>query len=194
MCITLNVKNFIDSVRRNKMKKLLVLALVLSMATMASASLTLTISGSTQVALNSVTTYTIGYSLGGASALVSSDVDAIVDIGSIGGGAAITANRDAGLDNFGINSSSGNYELAIINDVTATDMGSPLMSFQFTAPGVAGLAHIQLLDNGQIDDSWNQIMDAVMPTLNVQVGSSIPEPITMTLLGLGGLFLRRRSK
>jgi len=174
------------------MKKLLVLALVLSIATMANAALTLTISGPTSVVTNSVTTYTIGYSLGGFNGLVSADMDIVSSVGSIGGGAAITTNRDTVIDIIGINSSTGNYEISLTNDNLGTDLTSPLATFQFTAPSVTGLASVQLLENSFFDLNWNAITgsDLSLPTLSVHV---IPEPMTLSILGLGGLFLRRRK-
>ena len=171
------------------MKKLLVLALVLSVATMANAALQLTITGPSELATGATGTYTVGY---GGDAILGSDVDVTGTLGTIGGGLAITSNRDAALDYFGINVASPNYECAIINDIAGTDMGSPLFSFQFTAPAFlppGGVAHIQLLDNAQLDLNWNQVMDAVMPSFRVFA----PEPMTLGLLGLGGLFLRRRK-
>jgi hypothetical protein len=170
------------------MKKLLVLVLVLSMATLANAALVLTIDGPATLLTGETGTYTIGYS-GADLGLVSSDVDVIATLGSIGGGAGITTNRDVALDVFGINGATGNYECAIINDVLATDLGSPLMSFQFTAGMVTGPAVIQLLDNGQMDTTWTIIEGAVLPTMNVMI---TPEPMTLGLLALGGLFIRRK--
>ena len=169
------------------MKKLLVLALVLSVATMANAALQLTITGPSELATGATGTYTVGY---GGDAILGSDVDVTGTLGTIGGGLAITSNRDAALDYFGINVASPNYECAIINDLAGTDMGSPLYSFTFTAGTVAGWATIALNDNAQLGLDWNTIV-STMPAVQVHI---TPEPITMALLGLGGLFLRRRSK
>ena len=163
--------------------------MVLSTVSLANAALTLTISGPSMFLPGAVGTYTVGYTGG---TILGTDVDIVVDFGTIGGGVAITTNRDPALDYFGINSASPNYECAIINDIAGTDMGSPLFSFQFTAPAFlppGGVAHIQLLDNAQLDLNWNQVMDAVMPSFRVFA----PEPMTLGLLGLGGLFLRRRK-
>jgi hypothetical protein len=179
------------------MKKLLVLALVLSMATMANAALVLSIDGPTELATGAVGVYTVSYAGG---TILGSYVDIISDIGAqpfnIGNGVIITTNRDSSIDVVGINSLSGNYEVGILNDVAATNLGSPLFSFEFTAPltvPVGGYAHISLLDNGQLDLTWTQVVSpdlGDMPSVAVHI---TPEPITMTLLGLGGLFLRRRK-
>ncbi len=187
MCITLNVKNMFNP-KGGCMKKLLVLALVLSMATMANAALTFTISGPDTLAQGAVGTYTVSYT-GGTT--LGTDFDIVSDLGTIGGGIIITTNRDVSLDYVGINSATPNYEVVILNDVAATDLGSPLFSFTLTAPMVSGTATISLVENSVLALDWSQIMDSVYVSKTVLV---TPEPITMTLLGLGGLFLRRRSK
>lgn len=172
------------------MKKLLVLALVLSMATIANAGLTLTISGPTQLALGATGTYTVGYT--GYNTLASYDVDILSTIGTVGGGVGITTNTDSATTYFGADSLTGYYEATMYNDVALTDLGSPLFSFTLTAPSTTGTATISFLENSFIDTT-NTPLDygtTVLPTLNVQI---VPEPMTMGLLGLGGLFLRRRK-
>jgi hypothetical protein len=174
------------------MKKLLVLALVLSVATMANAALTLSISGPTELAVGATGTYNVGYS---GAAILSSDNDIVADFGTVGGGIILTTSRDAALDVIQISPVSGNYQVAITNDILGTDMGQPLFSFTFTAPATVpagNYSYLTLLDNGATCDlQWNVITDAVMPNVGVHI---TPEPMTMGLLGLGGLFLRRRSK
>ncbi|MGA2071701.1 MAG: PEP-CTERM sorting domain-containing protein, partial [Sedimentisphaerales bacterium] len=86
---------------------------------------------------------------------------------------------------------SGNYEVTIVNDIRATDLGSPLFSFQLTAPNAVGVAHISLIENAFFNDNWEAISPDSMPTMTVTI--SVPEPMTLGLLGLGGLFLRRRK-
>jgi len=174
------------------MKKLLVLALVLSMATMASAALTVSISGPTQVLPLSVNTYTIGYS---GDVLGGFDIDIITDVGAqpfgIGGGVITAVNRDTGADSVGINSATGNYEITAESFTMATpvDMGSPLATFTFAAPA-SGEVKISLIENAFLSIAAEQMFGAQLNGITVLV----PEPMTMTLLGLGGLFLRRRSK
>jgi len=170
------------------MKKLLVLALVLSMATLANATLTMTISGPTEVLTDSVTTYTVSYS---GESILSSDNDITATLGSIDGGVIITTNRDTVLDVIQISPVAGNYQIAITNDILATDMGSPLFTFDFTAPSVTGLVTLSLLDNGA---TCNLVWEVISGAEGRLVVNVIPEPMTMGLLGLGGLFLRRRSK
>ncbi|MGD0551737.1 MAG: PEP-CTERM sorting domain-containing protein [Sedimentisphaerales bacterium] len=174
------------------MKKLIVVLIVLSLASAANAQLTLTISGPTSIATNAVGTYTIGYSISYLSnrTLIASDVDIICDLGTIGGGVILTTNRDTEYDWTATNPISGNYEVTIVNDIRATDLGSPLFSFQLTAPGTTGVATISLIENVFCNDNWDVITDAVLPT---EVVTITPEPVTIGLLGLGVLFLRRRK-
>jgi hypothetical protein len=171
------------------MKKLLVLALVLSMASLASAALTLSISGPDSLMVGTQGTYTISYTGG---TILASDVDITADIGTIGGGVIITTNRDEALDLVRVNPLSGYYQIAITNDLVGTDLGSPTASFVFTAPGTTGTAHLALSDNGQIDLDWVVLGNAVMGGKSVTI-TPTPEPMTLALLGLGGLFIRRRS-
>lgn len=178
------------------MKRVIVFLIVLSMATMANAALQLTISGPTSLAINAVSTYTVGYTMTGLANdnLVAADVDIVCTIGTIGGGVILTTNRDTLLDWTAPDELNGNYEVSIVNDIRGTDLGSPLFSFQYTAPAIVGGGYISLLENSFYDTDWNQITgaDLILPSIR-QVLIGIPEPITFGLLGLGGLFLRRRK-
>jgi hypothetical protein len=176
------------------MKKLLIFMLVLGMASWANAALSVYISGPNTLSENEVGDYTVTYS---GATIASADVDIVSDEGlqpyGIGGGVILTTNRDSAYDIVGINSSSGNYEISMANGLTPpTDLGSPLFSFQYTAPSVApldGKVILSLIENSFFDLDWNLIEGTVMPTLEV----TIPEPATIALLGLGGLLLRRRK-
>ena len=159
------------------------------MAAAANAALQLTISGPTGLDVGEVATYTVSYS---GAAILGADVDIVTSFGTIGGGVIITPNRDVPLDFAGINPASGNYEVAIINDIAATDLGSPLFSFTLTYPPYGYLATISLVENAFIDLDWNQIMGTTMPSIRLYL-NDVPEPMTIGLLGIGGLFLRRRK-
>jgi len=173
------------------MKKLLVLALVLGMATMANAALTVSMSGPTSLNPGAAGTYTItsaGVNLAGI------DIDVVSDAGAqpwgISGGAVIAGNRVTTLDVAGINGATGNYELVAVNDGPAI-ITPPLFTFVFTAPMTTGVYTLSMNLNSAFDEFFEDAsVDAVMSPLAVTV---IPEPMTMVLLGLGGLFLRRRK-
>ncbi|MGD0553111.1 MAG: PEP-CTERM sorting domain-containing protein [Sedimentisphaerales bacterium] len=176
------------------MKKLIVVLIVLSMASAANAMgvLVLTISGPDSLVTGATGTYTVGYS---GAQILAADVDIVVDYGTIGGGVILTTNNDRALDWLGINCVSGNYEVSIVNDISMTDLGSPLFSFQFTAPSAippSGYAHISLIENAFFDLNWNQITGPDLFLNGKTV--TIPEPMTMGLLGLGTLFLRHRKR
>jgi hypothetical protein len=163
------------------------------MATLANAALQLTISGPSCFATGAVQTYTVGYTMTGLANnnLVAADVDIVCTIGTIGGGVILATNRDKDLDFVGIDSLTGNYEVGILNDIHDTDLGSPLFSFQYTAPMACGVQTISLIENCFYDTDWNQITgsDLILPSIRVS-----PEPMTLGLLGIGGLFLRCRKR
>lgn len=163
------------------MKKFLVLMMVLGMTSLVNAQLELSISGPDSLATNATGTYTVSYS---DATILSADVDIVVDFGSIGGGIILTTNRDASLDFTGINPASGNYEVAIVNDVLATDLGSPLFSIVLTAPSVVpdgNKVTISLIENSFFDLSWNPITGTVMPTKQVTITSVIPKVTKCTV-------------
>jgi hypothetical protein len=185
------------------MKKLLVLALVLSMATMASAALTLEINVSGAVA-NQDGSYTIAPS-----------DHLVIGITTPGG---VLTDADQGdfvmVSNIGLGAISGGvvensavwWTNTLADDAVA--FGAPVPEgmngvagsvaiMGFTIPAASLLFsgidfHCEANGDTVItiyQHDWStpgQILDSV-------VIHQIPEPITMTLLGLGGLFLRRRK-
>jgi len=165
------------------MKKFLVLVMVLGMASTVNAQLGLSISGPDSLVTNATGTYTVSYS---GATMLAADVDIVVDFGSIGGGVILTTNRNSGLDFTGINIASSNYEVAIMNDVAATDLGSPLFSIVLTAPSVVPAGNkvtISLLENSFFDLSWNKITGTVMPTKQVIISLAklnVPNVVGMT--------------
>jgi hypothetical protein len=181
------------------MKKLLVLALVLSMATLANAALTLTIDGPAVLDPGMVGTYTIGYTGEASGPLGGYDLDIISDQGAqpfgIDGGVILTptAARDTGADIVGINTLSGNYEVSAESFTLATPvaMASPLFTINFTAGAPNTLVGISLINNGAFDTMANDIFGEVDASFVKQVQIT-PEPMTLGLLALGGLFIRRK--
>ena len=150
--------------------------------------LELSISGPSSLATGATGTYTVSYS---DATICFSDVDIICDLGTIGGGVILTTNRDTEYDWTAANPETGNYEVIIANDMLVTDLGSPLFSFQLTAPGTTGVATISLIENYFFDLNWNMVTDTFMPSKEVTI---TPEPVTIGLLGLGALFLRHRKR
>jgi hypothetical protein len=186
------------------MKKLLVLALVLSMATMASAALTLKINVSGAVA-NQDGSYTVqpsdNITIGittPAGVLTDDDEGDFVMVsdialGAIAGGAVENSNTW--------------WANTLADD--AVTFGAPVPDgmngvagsvalFGYTIPAASLLfSGINFHCEGIGDTTiqiWQHDWSTPVTLLDSVVIHQIPEPITMTLLGLGGLFLRRRSK
>jgi hypothetical protein len=195
MCITLNVKNMFNP-KGGCMKKLLVLALVLSVASMANAALVITPSATT-VTVGDTFTMTLGtdtaitagvgecyWLLVADTSLVSIDYASGAGLSFIDAGITVATDAasnhsDAGLPD-GTEGISGGIFLTQLSSVN----GTIYTNIQATAL-TAGTATLMILDGGTSEAIGSPV------TLTIK---AIPEPITMTLLGLGGLFLRRRSK
>jgi hypothetical protein len=55
------------------------------------------------------------------------------------------------------------------------------------------LLHVIEYETGEVDENFNPIFEYSPEVFDTQVIHAIPEPMTLGLLGLGGLFLRRRK-
>ena len=162
------------------MKKLLILALVLGMTSAASAALS----------LGGVINGTIDVDTTGIVTVVSDDTEPWE--GYIGydytvvGVSGCVATSNAGQDGFSVPTTSylGYYH------IQAADMSEPFDSvvagvqFEISVYG-ANLGDVYTIER------WNTAWDTVLESGTVTV---IPEPMTIALLGLGGLFLLRRRK
>jgi hypothetical protein len=197
MCITLNVKTLLNP-KGGCMKKLLVLALVLSMASMASAALV-------------IGTSTSGPLAEGETAALTISTDAPMGFG-LGdwNGAAIVVDLSKAMITGGVSLYPTEPGIAVFADA-AVDLGFVVptfpvengVGFTFTFTG-ANIAASTIIDS-LVYTAGSYVGDVTITLYGSQdyldytnlgsiVINQIPEPITMTLLGLGGLFLRRRSK
>ena len=181
------------------MKKLLVLLMVLAFVSVSSAAVFLSIDGTTAAdsaidILDGGTTVTL-YVVCDSTPL---DYRRYLDMATVAGGghASMTvpvinhgtigtgdAGDDAKVTSYG-NANLYDYEL------TAADLESPYSS----ATGV----HFStvLTEAGAVDDTFTvDLLDGNSPygVLDTITFTIVPEPMTVALLGLGGLFLRRRK-
>lgn len=169
--------------RGTMMKKLLVLSLVLAVSAMSSAAWVIT--APTEVMAGEVFEIVIANDTGlpgawfgglygsGASAAAGNGLAGEAMFGSLSGAA-----YDAAYDG---------WEIALTHEVAAVVQPIPAGDlFRFTATaGAAG----EVYDFEFFD--YDVTLDG--PVQSFSVTSVIPEPMTMGLLGLGALFLRRRK-
>jgi hypothetical protein len=178
------------------MKKLLVVMLVLAMASMASATMQLNLSSSTvnvgsdvTIVINAPTemaqtAYFVGIALDGTTGAGSFDLtNAVVNYPGIPSSVDFQDDADLAANTFFIQNP---FIIANLTD-TVTPIDAVLGNL------VSGIK----LNTSAVGDIVLNLFDGdanLLYTTTVTVNSIVPEPITIGLLGLGGLFLRRRSK
>jgi hypothetical protein len=180
------------------MKKFLVLALVLSMATMANAGLVLSAS-STEVLPSQIITISVVET--GPLGVLGFSVDVITDgapdgVASNGVLNATWEKKYPGtLNTNGFLSELWSATQLTVNPVT----GAVLYTFDYHVPNLPASTWITIQSFDDGGDNYFAPEVAYVGgskwtgPLSTQI-HIIPEPMTMCLLGLGGLFLRRRSK
>lgn len=173
------------------MKKLIVLSLVAAMASFASAAIVLTVgteSGQvgTYVGQDIVSTGSLSVSAVTADSVVSYDIALTIDNGT-GGDLALVASG-TNFPGAGGTWMFGNTWTGTPDETTARLSGGAWMAVaadtacfdSLVITGTKGTVNlVEVLPDGTTQ---------VLGTFNV-----VPEPLTMSLLGLGGLFLRRRK-
>lgn len=175
------------------MKKLLVLALVLSMATMASATLQLTVSATTTTpgGIVQVGVYTdalIGYQAGTYYVVAIDTQDGYVDhltgtVVSTDSGMSMLQDGQAQSQGFTI-------------PAGMDGLGGGAFCMDATG-GIAAMTSLFSSIAATINATTNVVLyespDGAEWTVSSSQLVTVPEPITVALLGLGGLFLRRRK-
>jgi hypothetical protein len=163
------------------MKKLLVLILVLGLCSVANATLSWYINGSDAGSSADVTT--------------TDTIQIYSNDSSTWAGMVLTSNTAVDLTNGAYTSNAG--DLAVITPYSYAGYGdgfSPLAADGLSTLPSAGI-QFTMNASGSIDDTATLYLwvdpdyTNAVDTLDITI---IPEPMTIALLGLGGLFLRRR--
>jgi len=176
------------------MKKLLILVMVLAMASLANATI-VSITGPSTIALGGTAAYTVSQS--GTPAIGSADIDAVADLatkGTLSAGAIVATGRDTTTDYIGapFGTNSNGYEFSAANLTSGVALGTNLFTFTLTATGTLGqIIALSMVENSFYDATFVQIPTGSVGLQGMNV-TITPEPMTIALLGLGGLFLRRR--
>jgi hypothetical protein len=192
------------------MKKLLVVLMVLSMVSMANAALTINVDGLNpeDSVVNLLPSQTAMISLTG-DGLTPGPTDLYLvsqGLGTISGGVRIypgsmsegpraaTEPELASLGAAGIQTSNALFMLfADGGDPPAPLAGLLVDEVLFHCDGQPGDVTLSLLNLTWVYNEETEGYDPVVTVYDTQVIHQIPEPFTMALLGLGGLFLRRRK-
>ena len=203
------------------MKKFVIMTLVLCLASYASAGLSWTVAGSTsgdadplKVSAGDTLTLTLSESVDDVIAVV---IDQVTDSSTEGlfTGSSVSPNfttiTKAGMSVPAFDSFLTGYAYPAsgmplddwcwfdANWTAGTMVTGAFLTLNYTAPTTLGAYTIaggtygpplQGKNAVTTNDGVNPNVTVTMPTLGITV---IPEPMTMVLLGLGGLFLRRRK-
>jgi hypothetical protein len=162
------------------MKKVLVVMLILGLASAANAALTLKLSSDAPIAVNGTLTATVSSSIGGSySCWLEIKTPAIANFaaaptftaaGNPNGDSKVTAWPEFGAW----------YEVL----VASLNPDKALLAGDHIQATIKGLAVGQTELNLYADDAATLLSSKII---------NVPEPMTLALLGLGGLMLRRRS-
>lgn len=162
------------------MKKLLVLSLVLAIGAVSSAALTLT-TPKTELGLGELATFTVASNAGAKSFMIY----AIIDDGGVGVlSSPVVLTGDPALNAVNPYTEAGwgtGYEVGLANGTVVKVVAGDFFTFQFSSD-VKGTAVVSIWDAANGFVAADQAI-----TMTV-----VPEPMTMGLLALGALFLRKR--
>ena len=167
------------------MKKLLVLMLVLGIASMATAGLTF---GTAPAVMNVGDPVSVSLEADAGTAGASSDVSFVGASGIVGLGVAGGAETTPGSDT--VNPQGGAYVGYYQTIMGTTTPGGYTLGGEVVELDLSGLAVGTYTLYSYTAAGWNTNY-TTNDSMSIQV--LVPEPMTIGLLGLGGLFLRRRK-
>ena len=167
------------------MKKTIAIFLVLAMATVANAELTLTISGPSTITVGGTATYSVSYS---GVPLRAWDIDIVVDDelkGVIAGIEGVPPCEICPIFIFGeVIPISRGFEVTLTDDMSNNPLPSNMFTFDLTATGTAGqVINVSMFENSFFDLYWNSV-EGVMPSKAVTIVSGnciVPNEVNVPL-------------
>ena len=172
------------------MKKILVLFIVLLMASVATAGNVWLVAPSGDILVNTAVTIDVVADTGVFN-MMSANILATVGAASAPSSHALFTgafDTDGFIQNDGVSLITGISLSCLMDFVTNVPAGQVLYSFTYTTPSVVGVVGITAGNVNIAYNDWSNGTSMGGTSINV-----VPEPMTIALLGLGGMFLRRRK-
>jgi hypothetical protein len=167
------------------MKKVLALVLVLGLASMANAAFV--IGGPDTLDTGAVGSYSISVNNQDVANL---EGFLTASKGMISNTQVVWAGKMVGFD---INDGAGGLGVWA-NFGSTVAAGIPLFTFDYTAPAEVGVVSLLMEDAATYGGSFNLAGDEIQIGAGSLLVNVVPEPMTMSLLALGGLGLLRRRR